>query len=136
VLFAVSTVWWRIWVITVVMDFRYRTYSPGLGIRILDRWEFGSFGSRFFKGSLNLTNDEISSDDSSWNDRGSGGGRRASTRTVINSTHPGVNQRTKRMFAVGYGLCPLQTKGRPSSSFQVFRLDFDLAKRTVDVETT
>ena len=117
---------------------------PGLGISIFDRWEFGSFGSRFFRGSLPSTNDEISSEDSSRNDRGSGGGRRALTRTAINNTHdenahPGANQRTKRiarLVVAGGGLGPSQTKGRSSSSLRAFGLGFKLAKPEVDVETT
>lgn len=79
-------------------------YSPGLGIRILERWEFGSLGSRSFRASFALTNDETSSVDSSRNDRGSGGGRRALARTTAISstqgrvTHPGVNRQTKRIL--------------------------------------
>ena len=49
----------------IVTGIKHGTHSPGLGIKILDRWEFGSFGSRFFIGSLTSTNDEISSEDSS-----------------------------------------------------------------------
>ena len=75
--------------------------------------------SRFFKESFVLTKDEISSVDSSRNDRGSGGGRRALTRTtVISSTqgrvaHPGANRRTKRIVrfvAERDGLGPLWTE--------------------------
>ena len=100
----------------------------------MDRWEFGSFGSRFFIGSLTLTNNEISSDDSSWNDRGSGGGRRALTRTAINSTHPGENQWTKRMFAwslwdMGWVRCrPREGRVRRSELF-------DLISRSAKPET-
>ena len=89
-----------------------KTHSRGLGIRILERCEFGSFVSRFFRASLASTNDETWSWDSSLNDRGSGGGRRALTRTEISSTHGRtthlcVDRRTKRILrsvAAGSGL--------------------------------
>lgn len=78
-------------------------------------------------GSLTLTNDETSSEDSSRNDRGSGGGRRAFTRTSVikstahgRATHPDVKQWAKRIVrfvAVEDGRGPSQAKGRAGLQF-------------------
>lgn len=99
--------------------------------------------SRLFKGSFVLTKDEISSADGSRNDRGSGGGPRALTKTAASSTqgratHPEVNRRKKRIvrFVVaGDGRGRLQTKELTELAVPTY-FQLSLAKPQIDAETT